>query len=211
MLGEVIKAGGGSYLIFAVVFALGLYAVRGVFSVHGRRGQHRKEFLELWADGHPRDALWLQVAVRHMYGEHLPAPVIRLALARPDSSRSLVDLSELWELLEYDGTTQKVRWRQKRHSTSTNRRLMRIAVRVAYFLCAFAGAIGTVVSAHYGPGNASGWIYGLFAAVMFGAAFVCIMREETIAIAARSGDIWVGRINRAAIRARKRRNTKAGD
>lgn len=209
MLEEVIKTGGGSFLIFGVVAALGFYAVRGVFGLHGRRGQHRKEFLELWSDGRERDALWLQMAVRHVFGTYLPTPVIRLALSRPDSSQSLIDLSSLWGLMVYDGTSQKVRWRQGWHATLPRRRFARVALLLGYLAAMSAAVGGAYTSALFGPGSAMGWIYGFFAAIMAGLAFLCIEHEDRFGVSVRVGDDWVKRINRAAQRARKRRSASA--
>lgn len=208
MLQEIIKTGGGSFLIFGVVFALGFYAVRGVFGLHGRRSQHRKEFLELWADGRPRDALWLQVAVRHVFGSYLPTPVIRLALRQPDSSQSLSDLSELWDLLDYDSNTQTVRWRRARHSTAVERKRARCLRLAGYFICACGAALAAFISARSGPGTLGGWAYGFLAPVAGWLAVVCLMREEVFAVSVRAGDAWVNRINRAAKRPRKRPSGK---
>lgn len=207
MLEEVIKAGGGPFLIFGVVVALGFYAVRGVFGLHGRRGQHRKEFLELWSDGRDRDALWLQVAVRHAFGAYLPTPVIRLALTRPDSSQSLLDLSALWDMLGYDSASQKVHWRHRWHATLPRRRWLRVALIAGYFLAMLAAAGGAYTSAQHGSTSAAGWIYGFFTAVMLGMAYLCVEHEEKIGVSVRVGDAWIRRINRASQRARKRRLT----
>ncbi|WP_157499249.1 hypothetical protein [Lysobacter sp. Root604] len=207
MLQDIIKAGGTSFLIFGVVFAIGLYAVRGLHGLQGRRGQHRREFLELWADGRPRDALWLQVAVRHAYGTHLPAPVIRLGLTRPDSSQALVDLSELWDLFHYDSDTQTVRWFHRHHATLRRRKLALALVVIGYFSFALTAVVTAYVTAHYGPSTAFGWIYGFFTAIAAWVAFSCLIRMETLTVAVRVGDAWIKRINRASRRARKRRLT----
>jgi len=42
------------------------------------------------------------VKIRHLYGTHLPAHVIRSVLAHPHTSQALLDLSELWDLFDYD-------------------------------------------------------------------------------------------------------------
>ncbi|UHQ23825.1 hypothetical protein LVB77_03690 [Lysobacter sp. 5GHs7-4] len=211
MLEEVIKAGGGSYLIFGVVAALAFYAIRGLFGLQTRRGQHRREFLELWSDGRPRDALWMQVAVRHLYGSHLPSPVIQLALARPDSSQALSDLSELWDLLVYDGSTRKVRWRRASHSTMARRKLLRVGLLLAYLVCALFAVFCGYVSARFGPYTLNGWVYGFCGAVVGFMAYICITKEDSVAVAVRVGDAWVNRINRAAIRSRKRVGVKASN
>ncbi|HJS35730.1 MAG TPA: hypothetical protein VJ766_09575 [Pseudoxanthomonas sp.] len=210
MLEELIKAGGASYLIFGVMFALAFYAIRGLFGLQTRWGQHRREFLELWSDGRPRDALWMQVAVRHLYGVRLPAPVIQLALTRPDSSQALVELSELWDFLEYDGGTRKVRWRRRVLVTTARRKLVRVGLFIAYMILALFAVFCAYVSARHGPQTLGGWTYGFCAAVMGFLAYVCLTKEDSVAVAARVGDAWVNRINRAAVRSRKRRMAKAG-
>lgn len=92
MIKELIEAGGSGYIIPAVLSVLVLYAVRGAFGLQGRRSQHRKEFLEMWDSSRTQDDLWLEVAVRHLFGTYLPARVIRLALAQPDTSQGLLIL-----------------------------------------------------------------------------------------------------------------------
>lgn len=205
MLQEIIKIGGGPYLIFGVILALVLYVVRGVHGLHSRRSQHRKDFLELWADGRARDALWLQMAILYVFGKQLPTPVIRLALSRPDSSQSLSDLSEFWDLLDYDSDTQQVRWRQGEHALLAKRKFSQRLRLAGYFSCAGLAAISIFVSAFFGASSAVGWSYGLLAPILIWRAFLFLTREETFAVAVRVGDGWVKRINRAAQRARQRR------
>ncbi|EGD18123.1 hypothetical protein XGA_3286, partial [Xanthomonas hortorum ATCC 19865] len=44
MFKDMIAAGGPGLLIPIVLFALIIYATRGLFDLHGRRSQHRREF-----------------------------------------------------------------------------------------------------------------------------------------------------------------------
>ena len=106
---ELIEIGGIGFVIPAVLSVLVLYIARGLFGMHGRRSQARKEFLELWNDARASDDLWLEVSVRHLVGTYLPAHVVRLALAGPDKAQSLFDLAELWLLLRYDREARTVR------------------------------------------------------------------------------------------------------
>ena len=115
MFKDLISAGGPGLLIPVVLFALLFYAIRGLFGLHGRRSQHRREFLEHWDVKRIDDDLWLEVTIRHLYGTHLPAHVIRTAFAHPHTSQALLDLSELWPLLDYAPETRGVSWRHKRH------------------------------------------------------------------------------------------------
>ena len=58
--------------------------------------------------------------------------------------------------------------------------------------------LAAVVAAHHGPGTLSGWIYGSLSVVMLFLAMVCILRENTLKVAAVAGDEWINRINRSA-------------
>ncbi len=99
---ELVDIGGIGFIIPVVLGLVVLHLARGLFGMHGRRHQSRKEFLELWDETRAHDDLWLETIVRHLIGTYLPAHVIRLALTCPDKVQSLFDLSELWPLLRYD-------------------------------------------------------------------------------------------------------------
>ena len=71
--------------------------------------------LEHWDPKRIDDDLWLEVTIRHLYGTHLPAHVIRTAFAHPHTSQALIDLSGLWLFLDYDSESRSVRWRHRRH------------------------------------------------------------------------------------------------
>ncbi len=195
---ELLEAGGTGYLIPAVLFGLVLYVSRGLFGWHGRRSQHRKEFLELWDQTRSQDDLWLEAMIRHWLGTYLPAHVIRLAMVQPDKTQSLIDISELWPLLRYDRDTRTVAWLHRRHLTVDKRNVGRVALLTGYFASAGSSLLGAAVAANYGPGTLSGWIYGGFSVVMLFLAMVCILREDTLKVAAVAGDEWINRINRSA-------------
>lgn len=195
---ELIEAGGSGFLIPAVLFGLVLYSIRGLFGLHGRRSQHRKEFLELWDASRSQDDLWLEVAVRHLFGTYLPARVIRLALAQPDKSQALLDLSELWPLFRFDPDSQTVSWLHSRHDTTAKRKNGRILLLIGYFFCAILAALSALVAFRSGPATFSGWTYGVFAVIVGFSSFVCLMREDTIKIAATVGDYWLIRVNQYA-------------
>jgi hypothetical protein len=198
-MGEILAAGGPGYLIPAVLFVLVLYSVRGVFGLHGRRSQHRKEFLELWSDDRRHDDLWLEVAIRHLFGTYLPAPIIRLAMTQPDKSQALLDLSELWALLHFDSDTQTVRWLRKRHQTLQRRKAGRIALLVGYFFWALIALIAAWIASKSGPATFAGWLYGVCAVITGFVAFISLMREDSMKVAVTVGDDWMARINGLSI------------
>lgn len=201
-MGEILAAGGPGYVIPAVNFVFLLYLSRGIFSLHGRRSRHRKEFLELWNDDRHQDDLWLEVAIRHLFGSYLPAPLIRLAMRQPGKSQALLDLSELWPLLHFDPDSQTVRWLHNRHQTLWERQAGRVMLLAAYVVCAIVALLAALIASKSGPSTFVGWLYGVCAALTGFVAFICLMREETIRVAATVGEDWVNRINRSATQSR---------
>jgi hypothetical protein len=197
-MGEIITAGGSGYLMPVVLFVLVLYAARGMFGLHGRRSQQRKEFLEFWNSLRVQDDLWLEASVRHLFGTWLPAPIIRLALRQPDRGQSLTELSELWPLLQFDRKFHNVRWLHRRHHTPKQRKFARFLVLAAYFLSALASVFAAKLAYQSGPTTFSAWLYGIGALVGGAAALVCLAREDTMKIAVRVGEEWVSRINETA-------------
>lgn len=195
---EILAAGGTSYLIPAVLFVLVLYVARGLFGLHGRRSQSRKEFLELWESARSQDDLWLEISVRHLFGAYLPTHVIRIALQQPDKAQSLLDLAEVWSLFQFDPETRTVNWKNKRHLTSARRRGGQIALLSAYFACALFAVLSAVIAANSGPSSLLGWVYGFCATVLGALAIICLLREDTIKTAASVGQGWVDRINQSA-------------
>lgn len=195
MIKEILSAGGSGYLVPAVLLALVLYAMRGVFGLHDRRSRHRQEFLELWDSARSQDDLWLEVAVRHLFGTYLPARVIRLAMAAPHKSETLLDLAELWPLFHFDAASQTVRWRRWRHSTQKRRTAWRYALLTAYFVLPCIGALTVSVAIISTPGSFSAWIHWINALLLFTLAFICLQRESVMRIAASTGQEWLVRIN----------------
>jgi hypothetical protein len=197
-LDKIIEIGGAGFLIPVVLSVLALYAIRGLFGLHGRRSQHRKEFLELWDSARSQDDFWLEVIVKHLVGVYLPTRVIRLALAQPNRGEALFELAELWPLWRYDPETQKVDWLSKRHRVLTKHKAGRPAILFAYFACASIAIVSGVAAAHYGHNTFSGWVFGAFSALMIVAAFSCALYDNTIEIAIAVGDDWIDRINQSA-------------
>jgi hypothetical protein len=196
-MGEILTTGGRGYLIPIALFALVLYAARGMFSLHGRRSQQRKEFLELWNESRIQDDLWLEVSIRHLFGTFLPAPIIRLALQQPDRGQALLEISELWPMFQLNRESSTVRWLRRRHLTLKRRKLARRLFLIAYFVCALAAVGAAQIAFKAGPASFSGWLYGVGAVVSGLAAFACLSREDSMKTAARVGEEWLVRINSA--------------
>ena len=199
MIKDVIAAGGSGLLIPVVLFALLTYAARGLFGLHGRRNQSRREFLERWDPKRIDDDLWLEVTIRQLYGTNLPAHVIRQALAHPHASQALIDLSELWAFFKYDADTQTVRWQYSIHRNQTTRGLLRHWPLARYFLLAFSGMGAAYYAAHIS--GLSQWIFSVFAVVMGACAFISLWHGEAEKAAAAVGEAWIERINAGSLAA----------
>lgn len=195
---KLIELGGRGLLIPAVLAVLVLYAARGLFGWHGRRSQHRKEFLELWDLARSQDELWLEIAVRHWLGTYLPAHIIRLAMSQPDKTQSLIELSELWELIRYDRDTRTAGWLHRRHRTIQKRKAVRVLLIAAYFVSAITALLIAWAASMLGPSLFSGWAYGTGALMLGVLAVICLMRDDTMKVAVSVGEEWLVRINRSA-------------
>ncbi len=198
LLDKILEMGGQGFIIPAVLSVLVLYATRGLFGLHGRRSQNRKDFLELWDSARSQDDFWLEVVVKHLIGVYLPAHVIRLALAQPNRSDALFELAELWPLWRYRPDAEKVEWLNRHHQAISKRKAIRKIIFLAYFACAGIAVCAAVAGAYFGHGTFSGWVYGAFAVIMAVAAIGCVLRDDTMRIAVEVGDEWVDRINRSA-------------
>ncbi len=196
-LDKILEMGGQGFFIPAVLSVLVLYATRGLFGLHGRRSQHRKDFLELWDSARSQDDFWLEVVVKHLIGVYLPAHAIRLALAQPNRSDALFELAELWPLWRYRPDSEKVEWLNRHHQVISKRKAIRKMILIAYFACAGIAVSAAVAASYFGHGTFSGWLYGAFAVIMAVAAIGCVLRDETMRIAVEIGDDWVERINRS--------------
>lgn len=194
---EILEAGGPGLLVPAVLFVLVLYAIRGLHGLHGRRSQYRKEFLELWDPKRGEDDFWLEVSVRHLFGTYLPASVIRIALAHPAKSQSLLDLSELWPLFRYDAETKRVSWQNPRHESLSPKKLRRYLPILMYFVLAMAAVTSGLIAYYADQSALIRWSYSFLSVILLGASFVWLMRADTIKVAVESGNQWIRRINHA--------------
>lgn len=194
---ELVEAGGVGYLIPAVLAALVFYFLRGLFGVYVQKSAARKEFLELWERSRSEDDVWLEVAVRHWIGTYLPAHVIRLALAQPDKTQSLSELSELWPFLLYDRATRTVQWRSPRFKALERSKLGRwiwMAGYVVLILCAMGYGVAAYQMTDI---NGMRWLYSASALVFFIFALAALMREDSSRVITDSGEEWIARINAA--------------
>lgn len=87
-----LKQYGQQWLLPLAVILVVPFLVKGVFGLQRSRSQDRKDFLDLWPKRDQADDFWLQVAMRHAYGEYLPATVLRHLMNQPQGARALLEV-----------------------------------------------------------------------------------------------------------------------
>lgn len=193
MFSEISKALGSPWLIPMILAVIAAPLAKGLFGLHRSRAQDRRDFLDLWVKAGTADDLWLQVAVRHVYGENLPVPLIRQLLLHPQAARALVDLAFVWPLLDMDEATGEIRWRKSRHFSSLVRRIERAVDFVAY------GVFGLCMFGYAFMGHVSGksllgffcWILALQSAFF---AFMSLKSAEQMSDSLQAVPRWTAKL-----------------
>ena len=187
---------GGQQLILPILIAIaGLYAARGLSGVHTRLAQRRKEFLELWNSDRSSDDLWLQVAIRHLYGCYLPASVIRRIMRWPDAAESLLAISELWPMLMVDVQSDRVQWKSSRHERVGNIWLERLLMLGCYFVFATLALVVATVALRSEALSVAAVSYAVIAISLGIASLASLARDDRLGGASKQGPELLRRIN----------------
>lgn len=192
MIEELLKVGGEKLVVPVLVAVVGAALVKGVFGLHRSKSADRKDFLDLWVGRETHDDLWLEVAVRHLFGAYLPASLIRSLLQSPQAGRALLEISQCWDYLDMHDENGEVQWKERRHEHSWKRQRESKIFDAAYFLSmaislliayvTLRGWVGTV-------GSAIAWVY----VVIFGSfAFCCLAKADMLKTANRAVPRWLG-------------------
>lgn len=179
MIDQLLKESGSLLLVPLAMIVAGFYLTKGFYGLHRSRSQDRKDFLDLWAKADKSDDLWLQVAIRHIFGENLPSSVIRHLMVQPQASQSLGDMAFAWPLLDMNETSGELKWRAPRHFSPRIRRIERMAWLTGYVLLAALGfgSVWLAVIAGKSLLGAASWILAFEMACF---AFWSLMRSERL-------------------------------
>lgn len=192
MIEELLKVGGEKLIVPVLVAVIGAALVKGMFGLDRSKSADRKDFLDLWVRRESHDDLWLEVAVRHLFGTYLPASLIRSLLQSHQAGRALLEISQCWDYLDMHDETGEVQWKAKRHEYSRKRRresrffdaayflLMAVALLIAYVT--LRGLLGAV-------GSAIAWVYVVLSGTF---AFWCLAKADMLKTANRAVPRWLG-------------------
>jgi len=119
---QILNASGQRFLVPIILIVAGAALVKGLFSLLRSRSQDRRDFLELFRDWQDKDNLWITVAVRHLFGAHLPIALIRQLMSSPQPGRAMLEIANAWTFFDMDDETGEISWRRKFLSKTWARR-----------------------------------------------------------------------------------------
>lgn len=169
-----------SAVVPLLVSVILIFTAKSLYGLHRSSNSDRKDFLEIFESSKLNDNLWLTVAVRNLYGNYLPVPIIRRLLRTPQPGRALRDVARIWELVDFDDRTRQITWPNCCYRT----RQRRVAMKWIFRLAAFLALMCSVVLARALPDVrfdsavvAAGWVQ---VALIAGLAYACFERSETL-------------------------------
>ncbi len=191
MIDELLKVGGTKLLVPCVLAVMLVALAKGLFGVHQSKRATRKDFLDLWSHRDDRDELWQQTAIRHLFGEWLPTPIIHLLMKSSQSGRALAEVCNAWNLLEIDDETSVVNWKSTRHRERARRKREIRLYMALYWLLAMAGiliAFYAFISTQGGLAAIVRWVLAIELAVF---AVHCLIRSENLKAAHEAIPRWL--------------------
>lgn len=192
MFEELMRVGGVRFLVPCVLAVLLVTLAKGLFGVHQSRRAARKDFLDLWSQRDAHDELWQQTAIRHLFGEWLPVPVIRLLLESSQSGRALLEVSSAWDLLEIDDETHAVNWKASKHRNAFRRRREIWFFTAIYWILGVLAALSSFYALAFSGGDLASivrWVL-IFELAFF--AFASLVRSESLKDAQEAALRWFG-------------------
>ena len=192
MIEELLKVGGAGLLIPCVLAVVSVTLAKGLFGVHQSKRTTRRDFLDLWSRRDAHDELWQQTAIRHLFGQWLPVPVIRRLLGSPQSGRALVEISGAWVFLEIDDGTHAVNWKARARRKPSFRRWeigVFITLYWTFALLMALSAIYALATSQVDSVVNIRWVLPIEMAVFF---FACLARSNDLRAAHKSVPRWLG-------------------
>jgi uncharacterized membrane protein YraQ (UPF0718 family) len=180
VLETIAKQLGPGFIVPALaVLILGWFA-KLVTDLHTGSRQSRRDFLDLWRTLDKNDDVALEVATRHLFGDYLPADVIRAATALAFPTQQVQRLSLIWPHLRYDAAARQVRLANPRLREVGYRWWAVLGYLAGYFVLALLGAVALQIASKLAPSAMLTWMIVVAAAGALVVAFGSLARSDTI-------------------------------
>lgn len=180
MLDTIAKQLGPGFIVPALAVLILGWLAKLLTDLHTGSRQSRRDFLELWRALEKRDDVALEVVTRHLFGEYLPADVIRTVIGMTFPSRRLQRLSMVWPHLEYDATTQRITLINRKLRATGYRRWAIGAYLAGYFILALLGAYALQIATKMSPATMLTWMVVVAGAGALVVAFGSLARSDSI-------------------------------
>ncbi|WP_133500048.1 hypothetical protein [Cognatilysobacter terrigena] len=180
MLETIAKQLGPGFIVPALAALILGWFAKLVTDLHTGSRQSRRDFLDLWRTLDKSDDIALEVATRHLFGDYLPAEVIRAATALAFPTQQLQRLSLIWPHLRYEAATGRVLLANVRLREPWYRRWAIAGYLAGYFVLALLGAVALQIASKMAPSTMLTWMVVVPAAGSLIVAFGSLARSDTI-------------------------------
>jgi hypothetical protein len=207
---EILRVLGPQLAIPAAMVGVGGWAITMLLGVIRTRSQSRVEFLNLWKGEKNMDDLELEVAIRHLTGSYLPAPLVRKLCSEPECAEALFGVSALFDLFKYDASTGRVSWAKPAYATWWGLCWREWAWLFSYFVTALFAFGCLALAFKFGPTRLVSWIWGFNALLFPFIAIGALARSEIVGSARTRARSWYDRLNAPAKNPRATRQQPRG-
>lgn len=180
MLDTIAKQLGPGFIVPALAVLILGWLAKLLADLHTGSRQSRREFLELWRALDTRDDIALEVVTRHLFGEYLPADVIRAVTGMTFPTHQLRRLSMVWPHLEYDGIDQRITLINPKLRGTAYRRWAVAGYVAGYFILALLGTYGLQIATKMSPSTLLTWMVVVAGAGALVVAFGSLARSDTV-------------------------------
>lgn len=192
MIGQLLAASGGKLLVPLGFVLAGTAIIRWLAGIHASKTVARKEFLDLWQKHEAKDDLWIEASIRHLFGDYLPASVIRSLLSSPQSGRALRDVCDSWELLDMNDETGEIYWQKEMYGNPESRKRWVFIFYLFYCLLMFPSLWLIYVLLVSNIQNPTASIMWLYVFILGLGGLWCLSRAHILSEANKTVPRWLG-------------------
>ena len=197
MFEQLLSVLGKPFVLPAAFLLIGAWTINKLSVLHDSRRRNRIEFLERWQPIDDMDDMRLEVAIRHLIGNYLPADIIRTISRTPFPMQTLLDLAAIWSLVRFDHSTRQLDWKKPEFGDPATRRWLRVVMMLGYVIFALVAIFFFYLAVGTDPSKPTAWVSGLNTVMFVALAASCLARFDTLGDVGKHGAALLTRINAA--------------